>query len=149
PRLFMSGDFVAYLGQTFGVLLPCYVVTGLFVYAMQSKHGETWRGVVESLLHPIPILGTARRYLALSRLAAALEGLISAGVTIIEAWELAASACGSPFLRRTVLAWRPAVDAGETPADALNASGRFPELFASQYTTGEISGKLDETLRGL
>jgi type IV pilus assembly protein PilC len=149
PQLFLSGDFVTYLEQTFGVLLPCYLVIGLLAYATQSRHGETWRAVVESLLHPIPVLGTARRYLALGRLAAALEGLISAGVTIIEAWELAAAASGSPFLRRTVLAWRPSVDAGETPADALNASGRFPDLFASQYTTGEISGKLDETLRGL
>ena len=149
PQLFLSGDFVTYLEQTFGVLLPCYLVIGLLAYTTQSRHGETWRAVVESLLHPIPVLGTARRYLALGRLAAALEGLISAGVTIIEAWELAAAASGSPFLRRTVLAWRPSVDAGETPADALNASGRFPDLFASQYTTGEISGKLDETLRGL
>ena len=149
PRLFLSGDLVSYLGQTLGVLLPCYLVIGLLTYAMQSRHGETWRSVVETLLHPLPVLGTARRYLALGRLAAALEGLITAGVTIIEAWELAAAACGSPFLRRTVLAWRPSVDAGETPADALNASGRFPDLFASQYTTGEISGKLDETLRGL
>jgi type II secretory pathway component PulF len=41
------------------------------------------------------------------------------------------------------------VDAGETPAEALHASGQFPELFASQYATGEISGKLDETLQRL
>src|SRR5205807_200468 len=48
-----------------------------------------------------------------------------------------------------VLAWRPLVDGGQTPAEALNASAKFPELFANQYATGEISGKLDETLRRL
>jgi len=32
------------------------------------------------------MLGTARHYLALARLASALEALIAAGVTIIEAW---------------------------------------------------------------
>ena len=119
------------------------------IFAAQSRHGETWRACIESLLHPIPVLGQARRYLALARLAAALEALLSAGVTIIEAWELAATASGSPALRRTVLGWRPLVNAGQTPAEVVSASGRFPELFASQYATGEISGQLDDTLRRL
>ena len=30
--------------------------------------------------------------------------------------------------------------------EAVTASGKFPEIFASQYATGEISGKLDDTL---
>jgi type II secretory pathway component PulF len=41
------------------------------------------------------------------------------------------------------------VDAGQTPAEVVSASPRFPKLFASQYATGEISGRLDETLRRL
>jgi general secretion pathway protein F/type IV pilus assembly protein PilC len=45
-----------------------------------------------------------------------------------------------------VLAWRPEVLAGQTPAEAVSASGEFPELFANMYNTGEISGQLDETL---
>ena len=68
---------------------------------------------------------------------------------IIEAWELAASASGSPALRRVVLAWKPAVLAGQTPAEAVNQSGQFPELFANMYHTGEITGQLDETLKRL
>ena len=38
------------------------------------------------------------------------------------------------------------MDGGQTPAEAVNASGRFPEIFAAQYATGEISGQLDDTL---
>jgi type II secretory pathway component PulF len=145
-QFFTSGNWVVYLCQTMGVLLPLYAVVALMIYAAQSRHGEAWRARFESLLHPIPVLGMARSYLALARLAAALEALLSAGVTIIEAWELAATASGSPALRRTVLGWRPQVNAGQTPAEAVSASGRFPDLFASQYATGEVSGKLDDTL---
>jgi type IV pilus assembly protein PilC len=145
-QFFASGNWVVYLGQTIGVLIPLYLVAGLMVFAAQSRHGETWRACVESFLAPIPVLGAARRYLALARLAAALEALLRSGVMIIQAWELAATASGSPALRRIVLGWRPQVDAGQTPAEAVNASGRFPELFAAQYATGEISGQLDETL---
>ena len=100
-------------------------------------------------LHPIPILGTARRFLALARLAAALEALISAGVNIVEAWNLAAAASGSPALRRTVEDWKPQIEAGRTPAEVLNACPKFPETFAHLYSTGEVSGQLDDSLKRL
>ncbi len=148
-RFFASGDWITYLLQTFGVLIPLYVVIGLGIYAGQSRHGERWRAVVERVLQPVPVLGTGRRYLALARLSTALEALLSAGVTIIEAWELAASASGSPALRRVVLGWRRQVDGGVTPAEAVRASGFFPDLFVTQYATGEVSGQLDDTLRRL
>jgi type II secretory pathway component PulF len=147
--LFKTGNWVAYLLKTFGLLIPLYAVIALGIYAAQSKHGERWRSIVEKLLHPIPMLGTGRRYLALARLATALEALLSAGVTIIEAWELAAAASGSPAVRRVVVGWRRQVDGGVTPAEALRASGFFPDLFVTQYATGEVSGQLDDTLRRL
>jgi type IV pilus assembly protein PilC len=147
--LFQSGNWLVYLAKTFGVLLPLYAIIGLLIYAAQGRHGESWRGFVETLLHRVPVLGAARRSLALARLASALEALLRAGVTIIEAWELAADACGSPALRHTVAGWLPLLRAGKTPAETLSDSGQFPELFAGQYTTGEISGQLDDTLHRL
>jgi len=130
-------------------LSPLYIVTFLLIYATQSKHGETWRARIETVLHPVPILGTARRFLALARLAAALEALISAGVNIIEAWDLAAAACGSPALRRAVESWKLQVASGRTPAEVVRQRREFPEMFANLYATGEVSGKLDETLKRL
>jgi type II secretory pathway component PulF len=148
-QFFTSGNWIAYLSQTFGILIPIYIVLGLMIYATQSRHGESWRAWLETIIHPIPVLGAARHYLALSRLAAALEALLGAGVTVIEAWELAATASGSPAIRRAVFAWRPLVNAGQTPAEVVTASSRFPEMFANQYNTGEISGTLDDSLRRL
>ena len=131
------------------ILSPLYGGAALLIYALQGKHGEHWRSRVESVLRPVPFLGTARHCLALARLAAALEALISAGVNIIDAWELAATASGSPALRRAVAAWKPQVAAGQTPAEVVRACRLFPETFANLYASGEISGKLDETLRRL
>jgi type II secretory pathway component PulF len=148
-EFFKTGNWVVYLAQTVGVLLPIYAVVLAIIYAAQGKHGETWRSWMETLSGVVPVLGKARRALALGRLASALEALLSAGVTIVEAWELAATASGSPALRRAVLAWRPMVDAGQTPAEVVRVSSKFPDLFANQYATGEVSGKLDDTLRGL
>ena len=131
------------------VLSPLYAGVVLMIYALQSKHGEQWRARIESVLCPIPILGTARHYLALSRLAAALEALISAGVNVIDAWNLAATASGSPAFRRAVATWKPQLTAGRTPAELVRACPLFPETFDNLYASGEISGKLDETLRRL
>jgi type II secretory pathway component PulF len=138
-----------YLCMALGVLLPVYLGAALVIYAAQSRHGESWRRVFETLLHPVPVLGTARRYLALARLAGALEALLNAGVLIVEAWDLAATASGSPALRSAVRAWRPEVEAGRTPGEMVTACRSFPELFANQYMTGEVSGQLDESLRHL
>lgn len=148
-QLFTTGNILAYLLKTFGVIAPLYILVALVIYAGQNKHGETWRAVMERLLHPIPWLGTGRRELALARLAMALEALLNAGVSIIDAWELAGAVSGSPFLRRKIHEWKPDVLAGESPAEAVTASGAFPDLFDNQYHSGEISGKLDETLKRL
>jgi type IV pilus assembly protein PilC len=150
---FAASQFNASLFFLFGkaalILSPLYIITFLLIYAAQSKHGEQWRARIESFAHPIPILGTARRFLALARLAAALEALISAGVNIIEAWDLAATASGSPALRRAVGSWKLQVAAGRTPAEVVRERREFPEMFANLYASGEISGKLDETLKRL
>ena len=149
PDFFMSGNLLVYLAKTLGVLLPGYVAVFALLYAAQSRHGETWRSFVELTLRPVPLLGPARHFLSLARLAAALEALIAAGVTIIEAWGLAAGACGSPGIRRAVRSWKPGLLAGETPADAVNRCGWFPELFANLYHTGEVSGSLEDSLAKL
>ena len=47
------------------------------------------------------------------------------------------------------MAWKPAVLAGQTPAEVIRESHAFPDLFANLYSTGEISGQLDETLKRL
>lgn len=148
-QFFTSGDWSRYLAQTFGILLPVYALVLLVIYAAQSRHGEHWRSTFEAVLHPVPILGQARRCLALARLAAALEALLNAGVTIIEGWEIAAGASGSPALRRVVLGWRAALDGGVTPSEAINRSRQFPDVFANLYAAGEVSGTLDETLQRL
>jgi len=150
---FAASQFNASLPLLFAkavlILSPLYGAVALMIYATQSKHGENWRAWIEAFWRLVPILGKARHDLALSRLAAALESLISAGVNIFEAWDLAATASGSPALRRAVAAWKPQVVAGQMPSEAVNLCPLFPETFANLYASGEVSGKLDETLRRL
>jgi type II secretory pathway component PulF len=148
-RLVWEGEIAPFVWSKIAVLLPLYALILLLIYLGQGQGGERWRSGIERLLRRVPVLGAARRSLALARLTVALEGLLNAGVSIIEAWELAASASGSPALRRAVFAWKPRVEAGQTPAEAVRESRAFPDLFTHLYSTGEISGQLDDTLRRL
>jgi type IV pilus assembly protein PilC len=146
---FRSSNVHSFLLKTFGVLIPLYIAVGCMIYAAQGRRGAAWRSFLERVLGPVPVLGGARRSLALARLAAALEALLNAGVNVIEAWELAAAASGSPALDRVVRKWKPHVVAGQTPAEAVEASSYFPELFCNFYRSGEVSGQLDDSLRRL
>lgn len=137
------------LAKMLAILLPLYAVIFVLIHSMRGTHSESWRARMEGLLRRVPLVGAARRSLALARLTSALEALVSAGVTIIEAWQLAAEASGSPALRRAVASWQPRLAAGVTPAGALADEPEFPVLFANLYHTGEITGTLDDTLRRL
>jgi type IV pilus assembly protein PilC len=145
-NLVTTGNFTRFVLMTAGLLLPLYGLVFLIIYACQGRHGEEWRGKVERWLARIPILGTARQNLALARLATALESLLNAGVPIVTAWELAATASGSPALARTVQGWKEPLQNGSTFSELISASGRFPVLFANLYHTGEVSGTTDQTL---
>jgi len=149
PQLFITGDVVAYASQTLFVLLPSYGLIWLGALLCQNARGEVWRSVLERILHPLPVLGKARRSLALARLAMALEALVNAGVSMTEAWPLAAAASGSPALRREVAGWKTRLLAGESPGELLARARRFPSLFSNLYRTGEVSGTLDDTLNRL
>lgn len=150
-QLFQAGLNWGHFGlKVFMVLLPFYAILSFVLIVGRLNSGSKWRRVFERLIRLVPLLGAARHFLALSRLCAALEALINAGVNIIPAWEMAAAASGSPALQRTVLSWRPKFDKGQTPAEAINQTrSQFPELFANLYQSGEVSGQLDQTLRRL
>jgi len=133
---------VVVFGGGYGIVL-------FFIFACQGKRGAVWRSVVEKFFQVIPILRKALQYLVLSRLAAALDALTNAGVNVTKSWELAAAAAGSQHLRGEISSWAEKIDGGMTPADLVSQTRYFPELFANLYHTGEMSGKLDESLSRL
>ncbi len=147
--LAVRGETAAFLAQKAGVLLPLYAGVGLLLLAGQSQHGDRWRALIERILHPIPVLGQARRQLALARLCAALEALLNAGVPILDAWSIAAKTCGSAVLRAAIRSWTPQFKNGVTPGEVLLRTPVFPTVFSNLYHTAELSGQLDQTLRRL
>lgn len=148
-KMFWSGGLEAFILQKIAVLVPLYAIVFLWILALQSNRGEFWRGLMERLLNAIPVVSGARRALALARFSAGLEALLSAGVPVIQAWEIAGHASGSNEIKRAVNWAVPKLEVGMTPSEALRQLPVFPELFRNLYSSGEMSGQLDSTLERL
>jgi type II secretory pathway component PulF len=140
---------VPFLVQKAAVFGGLYLVVFFLIFACQGQRGEGWRALVETMLSFVPVLRKARRYLALSRLAASLEASISSGVSVVTAWELASAAGGSSRLQGIIESWKPYIKNGSTPGELINENSYFPEMFANFYLTGEQSGRLDDSLARL
>ncbi|MBM4041133.1 MAG: hypothetical protein FJ290_21745 [Planctomycetes bacterium] len=94
----------------------------------------------------VPLFGKTYRRLALARFADAFHGLYVAGVMAPEALERAAAACGNDFIAARILGTVPMVTEGTSVSAALAQSGVIPTLGVNIVQTGEMSGKLDESL---
>jgi type II secretory pathway component PulF len=147
--LLKSGGFGPFVIDKIMKLAPLYLLILFLFWLFRSNRGEALRSGLERVINVIPVLRALRRDLALARLCAALEALINAGVTIIEAWDMAGKASGSPRIIRAVAAARPNIVQGELPSDAIENQGIYPDLFITSYRTGEVSGQLDDALRRL
>lgn len=148
----MDGNFancVPFLVEKVIVYGGIYGTVFFLIFACQGNRSEGWRAFVENIFMAVPLLRTALKYLALARLAAALDALLSAGVPVIRSWDLAAAASGSTRLKREVQAWTPQFENGVTPAEMVSQIRYFPEMFANLYSAAEVSGNHDETLQRL
>ncbi len=84
---------------------------------------------VERVCAWVPLLGKAQRKLAIARLSIALEALLNAGVTVIESWEIAAAASGSPAIRRVVAKSKTDLLNGRTPGEMVRNAPRVSHRF--------------------
>jgi len=126
-----------------------YGFAWFMIFSAQGNRGEGWRSGVQAVTSVVPILGNALKYLALARLAMALNALLNAGVPVIRAWELASKASGSIELKRQIHRWSPELANETTPAEMIAQIRYFPEMFVNLYNSGEISGRIDESLAHL
>lgn len=145
-----TGEGVAvFLASTVGLLVPVYAVVFVIIYFSQSGRAQIIRRFLELIWNIVPIVGTARKHLSLSRLAMSLGALLNAGVIVTKAWLVAAQSSGSFRIDREINDWPEKIDSGVPPSELIRHSRAFPDVFANLYATGEVSGRLDEHLQKL
>lgn len=145
-NLVWKGDVAGFVIPKLQILATAVLVEVLILMLNRTGQARGFRRAWEEFLHAIPVFGRARRSMALARLTLALEALLNAGVNVLDAWPLAAAASGSPALEAATARARQRMVAGETPGEAIAREPAFPAKFTSLYRSGELSGRLDQSL---
>lgn len=134
----------AYLAAVARVLVPLWAIVGAGVLAVRIRFRPAL-----AALDLVPLVGGFRRARALADLAYVLEAMVVAGARIDLAWLHAGLAAGDRRLEPVAVAAAEAVQRGEPVAPVLAGRREIPAIFAEFYRSGEMTGRLDESLQVL
>ena len=98
------------------------------------------------LLLGVPMLGPVARKFATSQMSRTLATLLSGGLPLVNAVDIAARSVGNQYMARQLEVVGTRVREGESFAAALEARGVFPEVAVKMAEVGESTGALQEML---
>jgi general secretion pathway protein F len=121
-------------------------IVGTFLIFSRLIRTERGRFLWDGFLLRAPALGPTVRYASISRFARTLATLLSGGVNIVQALEIACKVSGNQVIGQAVLKARDAITRGTSIAAPLRQSGQFPPMVTHMISVGESSGELDSML---
>ena len=96
-----------------------------------------------------PIFGGLAMMIAVSRFSKTLATLLSSGVPLLTAMDITKGVLGNAVLEQVVVEASGSIREGESIADPLKASGRFPPIVTHMIAVGERSGQLEQMLENV
>ncbi|HPS40711.1 MAG TPA: type II secretion system F family protein [Candidatus Woesebacteria bacterium] len=136
----ISGFFVNYWWILVIVFGGAYF--GIKAWGKTSKGEKALAG----LYLKIPILGVLKQKTVLTDFTRTLSLLLSAGVSLLEALDIVASAIDNAVYRDELKEASKQVEKGVTLSDAIARYDNFPPILYQMVSVGEETGKLDEIL---
>lgn len=101
---------------------------------------------INTLILKLPIIGVLQQKIVLTDFTRTLSLLLGAGVSLLEALDVVASAIGSAVYRNQLKEVNKQVEKGVTLSDAIAHYENFPAILFQMIAVGEETGKLDEIL---
>jgi general secretion pathway protein F len=125
-------------------------ILGLSVYLFRR-----WRRTVKGKMRwdiivlKIPVFGKVILMLSIARFARTLATLLSSGVALLTAMDIVSNVLGNAALEKVILDAIGSIREGQSIADPLRRSGRFPPIVTHMITIGEKSGQLESMLESV
>lgn len=94
----------------------------------------------------IPLFGDLIIKGSVARFSRTMATMLSAGVKIIEAIDIAAGTAGNYVIEQTLLASRESINKGKTFSEPIRKSKILPEMVGQMISVGEQTGSLDAML---
>lgn len=125
-------------------ILPVLIVVilGLYIW-IRTPNGKL---VLDKILLRLPLGGSLIKQMTVAQLARSLSTLLSGGITVPDAWDIASQAIGNLELRRRSQGVLPLIREGRGFTEALTQASWMPELALDMIGIGESSGSLREML---
>jgi general secretion pathway protein F len=96
-----------------------------------------------------PLFGRLSMMIAISRFSKTLSTLLRSGVPLLTAMDITKGVLGNVVLQQVIVDASSSIREGESIAEPLKASGRFPPLVTHMIAVGERSGQLEEMLENV
>lgn len=102
--------------------------------------------MLHKFLLSLPLVGNLIKQMTTAQLARSLSTLLSGGITVPDAWDIASQAINNLELRRRSQGVLPLIREGRGFTEALHQANWLPELALDMIGIGESSGSLREML---
>lgn len=141
--IFVSDTISGYWWLILGVLIGAAYAFKRFI--------ATPKGLVawHTFLLQVPIFGKLNLLVAVARFASTLATLLASGVPLLKAMEIVKNVLGNVVLEEVVVTAIGSIREGESIAEPLKRSGRFPPMVTHMIAVGERSGQLEQMLENV
>jgi type II secretory pathway component PulF len=131
--------------QSYGIfVLIGLVIAGVIARSrLQTDEGRDW---LDKWRLKVPIVSGIYLSLAVSRFCRVLGTLLTNGVPIVRSLEISADSTGNRVLSGAIREAAENISAGESLAEPLGASGKFPADVVEMIAVGEQSNNLETVL---
>jgi general secretion pathway protein F len=139
-----TSDFLA----AYWWALLAALVLGIYVFR-RWKRTEAGMYKWDSFILKVPVFGKVILMLSIARFARTLATLLSSGVALLTAMDIVSNVLGNSALEKVVIEAIGSIREGQSIADPLRRSGRFPPIVTHMITIGEKSGQLESMLESV
>jgi general secretion pathway protein F len=103
----------------------------------------------DSFVLKVPVFGKVVLMLSIARFARTLATLLASGVALLTAMDIVRNVLGNAALEKVVQDAIGSIREGQSIAEPLKRSGRFPPIVTHMITVGEKSGQLEGMLESV
>ncbi len=119
---------------------------GLIAGLRQLARTEAGGAAIDRMALRLPVVGRLVRFVSISRFSRTLGSMLSSGVNIIQAMEIAKSVTSNSVIAGVIDSAKSAVIEGSSLATPLRQSREFPSMVVTMVEVGERAGELDSML---
>ena len=112
----------------------------------QTKEG---RETIDYILIDLPLMGELIQKASIARVGRTLSTLLTAGVRILDALDIAAGTAGNAAIEKVMLNAKDYISRGKTLAEPLSKSKYMPSMVVQMVSVGEQTGNIDQMLARL